>query len=106
MKPCDMPATMLAAALFGLGVPAATVAADGSRASASTNAEAEYGDAVRRADKDFEAANRRCEVLGMEQRNLCRHDSTLARRAAIAEAQAREKETTWNTRAQPTTSRR
>jgi hypothetical protein len=104
MKPCDMPATMLAAALFGLGVPAATMAADGSHASASTNAE--YSDAVRRADKDYDAANRRCEVLGMKERNLCRHDSTLARRAAVAEAQAREKETTWNIRPPPTTSRR
>lgn len=104
MKPCDMPATMLVAALFGLGVHLPTMAANGSDAGAS--ASAEYSDAVRRADKDYEAANRRCEVLGMKERNLCRRDSTLARRAAVAEAQAREKETTWSTRAQPTTSRR
>jgi hypothetical protein len=79
MKLFDMPATMLAA--LSLGLSFSTMAA--------THASPEYDDAVRRADKDYEAANRRCEVLGLDQRKLCQNDSAAARRAAVVEAQQR-----------------
>ena len=82
-----MLATTLATAVLGPGVPASAMAANGSHAGA--RASAEYRDAVRRADKDYDAANRRCEVLALDERDLCRHDSTVARRAALAAAQAR-----------------
>jgi hypothetical protein len=95
---------MLALAVFTLALPVSTIAASGSRAFASPSAD--YHDAVRRADKDYDAANRRCEVLGLKERNLCRNDSTLARRAAIAEAQTRQEGASWNLRPQQAISRR
>ena len=76
------PAIALAAIL--LGPVASATAAGGPQPGAGANAE--YRDAVRRADKDYDAANRRCEVLAIDERNLCRYDSTRARKAAIAEA--------------------
>jgi hypothetical protein len=87
MKPSDMPVTMLAAAILGLGLPASAIAANGSNPAARTSPE--YRHAVDRADKDYEAANRRCEVLGIGERKLCVHDSERARGAAIIEAQAK-----------------
>ena len=77
---------ILAAAVFGLGVSGAAMAANGSHAGARMSTE--YDEAVSRADRDYEAANRRCEVLGMDERKLCQHDSTVARRAAVTEAQS------------------
>ena len=87
MNLCRASAAMLAAAIVGLGRPASLIAADGPRPAARGSAE--YNEAVDRANRDYEAANRRCEVLAIEERKLCRRDSTLARRAAIAEALAR-----------------
>ncbi len=78
---------ILAASLVSLGLFASVMAANGSRTAARTSAE--YGHAVDQADKDYEAANRRCEVLKIDERKLCRHDSEIARRAALAEAQER-----------------
>ena len=88
MKLHDRSLGFLAAAILGLGLHASTMAANGSHAGARMSPE--YSHAVDRADRDYEAANRRCEVLGMDERKLCRHDSTLARRAAIVEAQDRQ----------------
>jgi hypothetical protein len=87
VKLSDLPVSMLAAAVFGLALPASATAANGSNPAARTSAE--YRDAVRVADKDYEAANRRCEVLATTARKLCVHDSAVARGAAIIEAQAR-----------------
>ncbi len=77
------------------------MAANGSHAGTRVNAE--YRDAVRRADKDYDEANRRCEGLAIDERVLCRNDSTRARRAAVAEAQAKLQP--GRSRATPTTSR-
>jgi hypothetical protein len=89
MKLQDRPLGILAAVILSLSLPAATTAANGSNAGARMSPE--YARAVNRADKDYEAANRRCEVLGMDQRKLCQRDSTLARRAAVIEAQPRSR---------------
>jgi hypothetical protein len=91
MRRCDLPARMLSAALLGLVVPASAMAANGSNPPARTSAE--YREAVDRANKDYAAANRRCEVLGMRERKLCVHDSAVARGAAIIEAQAKRSRT-------------
>ncbi len=96
MRNAAGPAIALAAVLLGPG--ASAMAANGSHA--GTRVSAEYRDAVRRADKDYDEANRRCEVLAIDERNLCRRDSTLARRAAIAEA--RTKPPPGKSRADPT----
>jgi hypothetical protein len=90
MKPCGIAARMLAAALFGLGVPASTTAADGSNPAARTSAE--YRDALDRADRDYARANRRCEVLPITERKLCVSDSARAREAARAEDHAGAKQ--------------
>lgn len=108
MKLSDLPVRMLAAAVFSLALPASTMAANGSNPAARTSAE--YRQAVDQADKDYEAANRRCEVLGMDARKLCVHDSAVARGAAIIEAQARRSQAAqepdrWNIRPQAATSR-
>ena len=87
MRPCDLPAMTLAAAVLGLVVPASATAANGSNPVARTSAE--YREAIDRADRDYAAANRRCEVLGMRERKLCVHDSAVARGAAVMEAQAK-----------------
>ena len=78
---------ILAATVFSLGLIASVVAANGSRTAALVNGE--YSHALSRADKDYEAANRRCEVLKIDERKLCRRDSEIARRAAVAEARER-----------------
>jgi hypothetical protein len=83
-----MLAAMLATAALVSGLPASADTANGSRAGTRGNA-AEYRDALRRADKDYDEANRRCEVLAIAERVLCRNDSTRARRAAAAEARAK-----------------
>jgi hypothetical protein len=88
VKRSYVPVRMLAAVVFGLALPASTTAANGSPAGARMSIE--YRQAVDRADRDYMAANGRCEVLGMDERKLCRHDSTLARRAAIVEAHDRQ----------------
>ncbi|HZR70516.1 MAG TPA: hypothetical protein VFB01_15850 [Burkholderiales bacterium] len=83
-----MLAAMLATAALVSGLPASADTANGSRAGSRENA-AEYRDALRRADKDYDQANRRCEVLAIDERVLCRNDSARARRAAVAEARAK-----------------
>jgi hypothetical protein len=87
----DVSAGILVAAVFGLGAPASATAANGSNPAARTSAE--YREAIDRADRDYAAANRRCEVLGMRERKLCVHDSAVARGAAIIEAQAKRSRT-------------
>jgi len=80
-------AAMLATAALVPGLSASAETANGSRA--GTRGNAEYRDAVRRADKDYDEANRRCEVLAINERVLCRSDSTRARSAAVAETRAK-----------------
>jgi hypothetical protein len=86
MKTFDKPMRMLVATLFGLGSAASAMAANGSRVFALMGDE--YNEAVSRADRDYETANRRCELLKIDERNLCRRDSLLVRRAAVVEAEA------------------
>jgi hypothetical protein len=91
MKLSDLLVRMPAAAVFCLALPASVTAANGSNPAARTSAE--YREAIDRADKDYAAANRRCEVLAMRERKLCVHDSAVARGAAIIEAQAKRSRT-------------
>jgi hypothetical protein len=83
MKSSNTPVALLAAAVLGLALPASTMIGS----NPGLRMSAEYSHAVDRADKDYETANRRCEVLGMDERKLCQHDSTVARSAAMVEAQ-------------------
>jgi hypothetical protein len=87
MKPCGIAAGMLASTFIGLNVSVSATAANGANPVARTTAE--YREAIARAEKDYAAANRRCEVLRMSERKLCVHDSAVARGAAIIEAQSR-----------------
>jgi hypothetical protein len=85
MKTFDRHLQALAAALLGLGLAASVSAANGS--AHHTRTSSEYNEAVKQAYKDYESANRRCEVLGIDERILCRRDSLAARRTAIEKAQ-------------------
>jgi hypothetical protein len=93
MKPSDLRIEIiLAAAAFAVALPASAMAANGSNPAARTTLE--YRQAIARAEKDYAAANRGCEVLRTDERKLCAHDSAVTRGRAIIEAQSKRSITT------------